>query len=235
MPISHYCEKIRWAMDYKKLEYKPVNLLPGLHISTAKKLTPKTSLPIVVHGNNIIYESGEIITYLDNAFPENPLTPRDPLLKEEVLAWERFADEEIGPHVRRVIYHTLLDYPDIVIPFYTVNGPWYGPLLIRLIFPKLREKMRLYMKINDKTTRESMEILSRAVDKAHAHIRDRKFFVGDAFSRADLAVASLLAPLCSPEGYGLEWPPSYPEPLASVIAGYAPKISWVNALYKNYR
>ena len=30
-PISHYCEKVRWAMDYKKLEYKAKNLLPGLH------------------------------------------------------------------------------------------------------------------------------------------------------------------------------------------------------------
>ncbi|MCP3675846.1 MAG: glutathione S-transferase family protein, partial [Gammaproteobacteria bacterium] len=37
-PISHYCEKIRWSLDYKNLDYKIINLLPGLHIKTTKKL-----------------------------------------------------------------------------------------------------------------------------------------------------------------------------------------------------
>lgn len=235
LPISHYCEKVRWALAYKKLDYKSKNLLPGLHISTAIKLTPKTSVPIIVHDGTVIYDSSEIISYLDEIFPEHPLTPTDPAQREEALAWERFADNEVGDHVRRVVYHTLLDYPKIVIPFYTVNGPWYGPLLIRLIFPKLRDKMRRYMKINEETAQKSMEILERSINKAHAHMKNRQYFVGDSFSRADLAMASLLAPLCSPEGYGLAWPTVYPEPLAGVIAGYAPKISWVNGLYNNHR
>jgi len=43
-PISHYCEKIRWALDHKGLDYKLVNLLPGFHVSTAKKLSGRASL-----------------------------------------------------------------------------------------------------------------------------------------------------------------------------------------------
>jgi glutathione S-transferase len=27
--FSHYCEKARWALDYKGLAYAPKNLLPG--------------------------------------------------------------------------------------------------------------------------------------------------------------------------------------------------------------
>ena len=235
LPISHYCEKIRWALDYKKLDYKQKNLLPGLHISTITKLTPKTSVPVLVHDGTVIYDSSKIISYLDETFPEHPLTPSDPALRDEALAWERFADKDIGDHVRRIVYHTLLDYPNIVISFYTINGPWYGLPLIKLLFPILRQKMRRYMKINDESTRKSMEILERSIDKANAHMRDRGYFVGDSFSRADLAVASLLAPLCRPEGYGLTWPTEYPEPLAGIITGYAPKISWVNDLYKRHR
>lgn len=235
LPISHYCEKIRWALDYKKLDYKLKNLLPGLHISTTTKLTPKTSVPVIVHDGTVVYDSSKIISYLDETFPEHPLTPSDPTLRDEALAWERFADNEIGEHVRRIVYHTLLDYPNIVVPFYTVSGPWYGPLLIRLIFPKLRDKMRRYMKINDEATQKSLEILDRAIDKAYTHMRERRYFVGESFSRADLAMASLMAPLCSPEGYGLTWPAAYPEPLAGIIAGYAPKISWVNDLYNRHR
>jgi glutathione S-transferase len=47
-PISHYCEKIRWAMDYKGLDYTLKNLVPGLHLRTTKKIAPKTYLPILM-------------------------------------------------------------------------------------------------------------------------------------------------------------------------------------------
>lgn len=235
MPISHYCEKIRWALDHKKLDYKTKNLLPGLHIYTTTKFTPKTSVPIIVHNGTVVYDSSKIISYLDEIFPQYPLTPTEPKKKEDALAWERFADHEIGEHVRRVIYHTLLDYPDIVIPLYTTSGPWYGPLVIKLLFPKLREKMRRYMKINDETTQKSLAILDSSINRSHAHMKERKYFVGDSFSRADVAMASLLAPLCRPEGYGLNWPDVYPEPLAGIIAGYAPQLTWVNDLYSGHR
>ena len=34
--ISHYSEKVRWALDYKDIKYQPVNLLPGQHSRTIK-------------------------------------------------------------------------------------------------------------------------------------------------------------------------------------------------------
>jgi len=40
--FSHYCEKARWALDYKGISYKPRNLLPGLHVKPARKLAPET-------------------------------------------------------------------------------------------------------------------------------------------------------------------------------------------------
>ena len=36
-PISHFCEKIRWTLDYKGLSHKTRNLLPGLHVLKTKK------------------------------------------------------------------------------------------------------------------------------------------------------------------------------------------------------
>ena len=47
-PISHYCEKVRWAMDYKGLDYKLKNLLPGLHLRTTKKIAAKSYVPILI-------------------------------------------------------------------------------------------------------------------------------------------------------------------------------------------
>ena len=97
-PISHYCEKIRRALDYEKLDYRVVNLLPGFHASTAKRIL------LVVNSR--------------------------------VLIW-----------------------------------------------------------------------LSRR----------------------------LLAPLCRPAGYGLDWPPAYPEPLAQFVEELSEKLVWVNQLYEKHR
>jgi glutathione S-transferase len=33
--FSHFCEKARWALDYKDLPYTCKNLLPGLHTRVA--------------------------------------------------------------------------------------------------------------------------------------------------------------------------------------------------------
>lgn len=234
-PISHYCEKIRWALEYKNIEYKKVNLLPGLHAKKAKKLTSNTSLPIIVHDKKIINESSQIISYLDQTFIENPLTPNDQDLKKQAMQWEQFADDEIGSDVRRICYHTLLNYPDIITPYFTDGGPWYGALYMKLTFPKLSQTMRTLMKLDDKTVIQINKRLTQAIEKAYAHIKDKEFFVGHYFTRADLAMASLLAPLCRAKNYGIEWPENFPEPLHSTISKYEDKLDWVHRIYKQYR
>jgi glutathione S-transferase len=30
-PLSHYCEKARWLLDHKELDYVAHNLIPGFH------------------------------------------------------------------------------------------------------------------------------------------------------------------------------------------------------------
>jgi len=235
MPISHFCEKARWALARKGVEYRTRNLLPGLHAIKAKKLTPKTSVPILVHGDKVVYESRRIISYLDREYPRELLTPEPEELRNQAMHWERFADTELGPHVRRLCYHTLLDHPDLVIPAFTDNGPWYGPALIKAIFPRLRARMRELMDINDETARQSEQTVRQAVDALHARLQDREYLVGDRFTRADLAAAALLAPFTKPEQYGIRWPATYPQPLQGIIDSYGGKLDWVVRMYAQHR
>jgi len=95
-PISHFCEKIRWALDHKRLEYQISNLLPGPHVSKTKKLAPKSSVPILVHDKIIIQNSSDIITYLDNTFQQHPLTPDQEDEKNEALNWEKYLDKKLA-------------------------------------------------------------------------------------------------------------------------------------------
>lgn len=235
-PNSHYCEKVRWALDYKHLDHKITNLLPGLHGRTAKKLAASSSsLPILVHDGKVLQNSSDILTYLDDVFPQNALMPEQESLQQEVLAWEKFADEKIGIPVRLVFYHTLLEHPALLVALFTGNGPWYGAFLLKAFFPRLKAAMQSNMHINDKTAGAANKRLGLAIDKVYERLRDNRFLVGDRFTRADLSVAALLAPLCRPNKYGVDWPQPYPEPLESLIAGYAEKIAWVDDIYAGYR
>ena len=87
-PISHYCEKVRWALDYKKIPYQTVNWIPGPHLFKAKKIAKKTSVPIIKDGEIVVQDSTNIINYLDQKYPTHALTPADEILRKEVLDWE---------------------------------------------------------------------------------------------------------------------------------------------------
>jgi len=234
-PISHFCEKIRWTLAFKNIDYEIKNLLPGLHVLKTKKLSPETSVPILTHNGKAIQGSSEIISYLDKTFPTPSLTPEDIRARDEALQWEEYIDREIGNNVRLCCYHILLEYPDIVIPFFTHNGSWYGKPFITLMFPKLKVRMMQRMKLNDESAKKAKEGLRIAIDKLHSHYQEHEFLAGNQFSRADLTAASLLAPLNMPEKYGLNWPDKLPEQMDELVIEFSGKTKWVLDFYEKYR
>ena len=46
---SPYNEKVRWALDLKQLPHTRRSLLPGPHMAVLKKLTGRTTTPVLVH------------------------------------------------------------------------------------------------------------------------------------------------------------------------------------------
>src|SRR5271166_2381107 len=88
--FSHYCEKARWALDFKGIRYEHQNLLPGLHVRVARKLAPKSCLPILVDGGSIVQDSSAIISFLDQRYPDHPLTPQNPVETKQALEWEKY-------------------------------------------------------------------------------------------------------------------------------------------------
>ena len=80
---------------------------------TTTRFGKGSSVPVLSHDGIAIQGSAAIISYLDEISPEKPLTPSDPSLRAEALAWERWLDADVGPAVRRYCYHTLLGHRDI--------------------------------------------------------------------------------------------------------------------------
>lgn len=57
------------------------------------KLNPKAVVPTLVHDGRVVIESNIIIEYLDDAFPERPLRPRDAWRRAEMRHWLKWLDD----------------------------------------------------------------------------------------------------------------------------------------------
>jgi len=238
-PLSHYCEKARWALDYKKIPFQTRNLLPGPHLFVTKRLAPKTSVPILVDGKKIIQDSTRILDYLDEKYPENSLSPADPALKKEALELEEYFDKNIGPHLRRFAYFYLLEEASLVQSLLSREASRYGRSVYKLIFPLVKQLMKKSMNIYAEPTQKSVKVLEEALVLLNQKIKEENFLVGKHFSRADLTAASLLGPLCTPAEYDFDWPAF--EKMPSALQEFRkahetdPFFGWVLKTYQKYR
>jgi glutathione S-transferase len=121
-PFSHYCEKIRWALDYKGIAHRTINLLPGFHLRQIASFAPKTCLPVLRDGAIVVQDSSAIIDYLDRRFTNPALTPSEPKAAREALEWEEYVDEQIGVNIRLWFYHHILPMRHLAVSFLWVSA-----------------------------------------------------------------------------------------------------------------
>ncbi|MEP1215239.1 MAG: glutathione S-transferase family protein [Marinobacter sp.] len=232
--ISHYCEKVRWALDYKGLSYETISLLPGQHVNTIRKLTGgNSSVPVIDHDGHRVQGSKEIIDYLDETFPDNPLTPADLRAREAAMAWEQRLDEEAGPAVRCYSYHHFLQRPKVVVPLLAAGTPFYNRILLKLAFSRVDEIMRKWMKINPKTAEQSRETMEAYLTELAEAYRQKPYLAGDSFSRADLTAAALFAPMFQPRPYPVPWPKpaKIPRDIKAWLDQWQPQITLLERIY----
>jgi glutathione S-transferase len=237
LQFSHFCEKACWALDYKGLPYQRKNLLPGLHTRVARKLAPKSSLPILVDNGTVVQDSTAIITYLDEKSPPHPLTPQDPQEAKEALEWEEYLAEEIGAPIRLWFYYHTLPDRDRALRLMLDGATWHQRLLFAVIFPKVRAVMMQAMNMNAESARQSEERLLAALDKLDEALKERSFLVGNQFSRADLTACALLSPYCAPGRSAADISAAYPPQVCALRDKHQsrPFYRWVLDTYRDYR
>ena len=183
--ISHFAEKARWALDYKRIEYEENRLVPGAHLPVVKRIAPRTTVPVLVDGEHVVQGSSAIIDYVDAHSPELPLTPLDASERGRTLELETWLDRELGEPLRRVFYFYALDHRDLVISLLTQGTPWWGPTFCRLTFPFIASRIREMYEINAATVASDRERVSEAFERVESLLASSPYLVGDHFSRAD--------------------------------------------------
>ena len=107
-PQSTCSQKVRICLWEKGLEFSEVklDLFKGDQLSAEyKKLNPNGVVPTLVHDGEVVIDSSVIIEYLDEAFPQLPLSPPTAAGRAHMREWMRFSEEVPAPAVRVPSYN----------------------------------------------------------------------------------------------------------------------------------
>ena len=205
IPISHYCEKVRWALDYLEIPFQEFPHTPPFHRQATQKYGGASTPVLVTDIGNIFTDSTEILRYLDTLHP-GKLYPPVPEIQKLALELEQLFNQRLGINTRRWGYSYILT-PQLIRPKWTVGVPIWEKLLFPIIFPKVRSIIVETMKITETSATESYLEIDRVFSRVNEVLSDgRKYLLGDQFSAIDITFASLAAPIIQPPEHPI--PPS---------------------------
>jgi glutathione S-transferase len=222
IPISHYCEKARWALDRARVPYRERAHLQVIHRFVAMRVGRSRTMPILARaGGGVLTESAEILAYADTRAPVDArLYPSDPAGLEAVRALERDFDERLGPHARRWMYFRLRKSRDIAVRYGCTGVPSWERRLLSPTYPLMIGVIDRVLDITPETAAESERIMRAVFDDIDERLSDgRPYLCGERFTAADLTFAALSAAVLMPPDYGvpLPRPDELPEPAAAVL------------------
>ena len=240
LDISHYSEKVRWALDHKRAPHVRRSPLPGSHIPISFALTRGESitLPLLRMDGQTISDSTAILAAIERRYPEPPLYPADPEQRRRALELEDFFDEELGPHIRLLAFHELSKDPERFQAVIARSTP--GP--VAALGSGAVTYARTYTNLRFGVRSEQAAEIARgkvvaALDRLEAELGSNEYLAGDSFSVADLSAAALFFPLVLPD----EGPVPTDEPPPAGIASFRapleerPGYRWVEETFRKHR
>jgi glutathione S-transferase len=198
IPLSHYCEKARWALDRVALPYREEPHAPLLH-RLATKRNDGGTVPVLVHDGGRFTDSTAILRHVDAVCGGDLLYPGDAALRREVDTLEELFDTELGPHTRRWTYAHLLPQAKLLRSVWSRGVPRFEASMVPVITPLARRLVRTGYKITPDSVQRSLERVRGVFRQVDERLRDGpRFLAGERFTAADLTFAALAAPVLFP-------------------------------------
>lgn len=217
-PVSHFNEKVRWALDRKKVPHRRVALVPGFHVVTVRRLTGQQKVPVIRLGGRVIHDSPRILEALEEAYPDPPIFPADPALRARALELQQVFDTEAAPDFRRLFWSCYVDDAAAACAM-AVMGPTNGSaraLAWRAAWPMMKPIFCREMGVVPEVLEGARARLPGHLDRVAAAIGPSGYLVGEAFSVADLTAAAGLTALLRPPQFPYPLPEPWPPGLVAL-------------------
>jgi glutathione S-transferase len=221
IPISHYCEKARWALERTGIPYREERHVQGVHQLVARRAGGGITVPVLVTPDVVIGESAEIIAWVDERMPpEHRLLPADPAARNEVERLCQRLDRGLGPSGRRLMYVHMLAQRGLALRFNNQGVPRWEDRALRYGWPLARRYVNHALGIRPGIElQDEADVWSELDFVAGLRADGRPYLCGDRFTAADLTFAALSAPLIVPPTYGipLPQPDTLPPAMAALV------------------
>jgi len=222
IPISHFCEKARWALDRSGLPYREERHVQLFHYFAARRAGGGATVPVMVlDGGRALADSTDILQWLDGQAPGS-LYPETRRARDEVLALEDRFDEVLGPATRRVVYFHILDRDDL-LPYNNAGVPTHERAALTLTlgvgFAVAKRLIRRRLRVAAGAIPGDVAAIRAVFDEVAGRVAGQRYLVDGRFTAADLTFASLAAPMLLPAEYGspLPDPGGVPQPLRDLV------------------
>jgi glutathione S-transferase len=236
---SPYNEKVRWALDLKRVPHRRRSLLPGPHMGVVKKLTGRTQTPVLVtDAGEAIAGSAQILDWLERRYPEPCLMPEGEADRKQVLELQRRFDEDITPRIRRAVLDALLRRPSyFAAVFGEAEPPWkrrFYSCIVPLAAPLVRKGNGI---TGAAAVADGIAAAHEALDFVVSTAGASGYLLGKRFGIADITVATTLATLVRPENSPMQSPQPIGAEFAALIAQFRqhPGGDWVRNIYARHR
>jgi len=235
--VSHYNEKVRWALDHKRVPHTRQALLPGFHVPKIRRVSGQNKVPVLIIDGHVLAGSSHILTEIERLYPDRPLYPADPAACARAAAIEAYFDEQVAPEVRRLFWATYFDRPAECARMATGGFSSGTRLVWRTLFPLMRPLFGRTMGVNAESLDAARKRLGSHFDRLESEIGPGGYLVGDRFGVADLASAAVMTAIIRPPQFPYPLPEPWPPELVELRASVAdrPGFKWVLDIYARHR
>lgn len=236
--LSQFSEKVRLILDYKGLEYKKIEVTPGIGQLDVFKISGQRQVPVLKDGDTVIADSTEIALYLDRKYPEKPLIPTDGVARGQCLLMEEWADESLGIKGRKAFIGALNHYPNFRTSFLPSNTPDILKNVISGFPSEIMDVFGMGVGLGKDIFKEAEKNIKQSLEALTLILQSQPYLTGDNVTLADLTVASLSTIIKFPpvsyydididiEGKGI--------PGIADNTAYEPFFTWRDRIYADFR
>jgi glutathione S-transferase len=204
--VSHYVEKVRWALDRARIPFREDAHVPLAHRRATRRAGGGDTAPVLVTPDGVFADSTDAVVWIDGRMPpERRLIP--PERADEVLDLEALCDDELGPATRLWSYGHLLGRPLLGLRYGAPMAPVAERVGIALFYPAVVHLSRRHYRITRASRRDAEGRIDRLLGQIGLLLTDgRRYLAGDRFTLADLTFSALAAPALLPGEYGVPLP-----------------------------
>lgn len=183
-------QKVRICLAEKGLDYvdRHINLATFEHLTPAYlAINPNGIVPALRHDGVAIVESTVICEYLDEVFPQPPLSPPTAAGRAQMRAWLRFIDEVPSMAIR------VPTFQNLVLPSYQrLSTEEFARLADSM---PVRKQFILRMGqdgFSSDEYRGSIEQLDRSLKRMEKALADGPWLIGEQYTIADICAVPVL-------------------------------------------